>query len=102
MPDLVIHNVDNAMSERIRQIAAERNWSLDEVLVHALRYALGLSGESLVLRERRDIARLRGTWNSDETAMFDAALTAFEHIEGAPLFERGERNSSVSKTTGKG
>lgn len=102
MPDLVIHNVDKVVSERVRQIAAERNWSLDEVIMHALRYALGLGGESLVLRERRDIARLRGTWNSDETAMFDAALTAFEHIEGRPLFEGGDRTSSAIKRGRKG
>ncbi|MEO5623197.1 MAG: hypothetical protein ABJB02_09075 [Dokdonella sp.] len=102
MPDLVIHNVDSVVSERIRQVAAERNWSLDEVLLHALRYALGLGGESLVSRERRDIARLRGTWNSDETAMFDAALTAFEHIEGAPLFEGGNRGSSTNTGGRKG
>lgn len=97
MPDLVIRNVDAALGERIRQVAAERNWSVDDVLMHALRFALGLGGESLVLRERRDIARLRGTWNSDETAMFDAALNAFEGIEGAPLFEGGAGGATAAK-----
>lgn len=94
MPDIVVRNVDDAMLERLGQVAAEHNWSVDEVLRHALRYALGLGGESLVVRERRDIARLRGTWNSDETAMFDAALTAFERLDGAPLFEGAAASES--------
>lgn len=84
--DIVIRNVDDAITERIDQIANDLAWTLDEVAMHALRYGLGLGGQSLVRRERRDIARLRGVWNPDETAMFDDALTAFEHIEGRPLF----------------
>lgn len=84
--DIVIHNVDEAIRERLDQVANELGWQTDEVVEQALRYALGLSGESLVRRERRDIARLRGVWNSDETAMFDDALTAFEGLDGRPLF----------------
>lgn len=84
--DIVIHNVAEAIRERLDQVASDLGWQTDEVVEQALRYALGLSGESLVRRERRDIARLRGVWNSDETAMFDDALTAFERLDGRPLF----------------
>jgi hypothetical protein len=88
--DIVIRNVDAAIRERLDQVATELGWETDEVVEQALRYALGLSGESLVRRERRDIARLRGVWNSDETAMFDDALTAFERLDGRPLFSEDE------------
>jgi hypothetical protein len=84
--DILIRNVDAAIAERLDQIAGELDWSTDEVIVHGLRYALGLGGESLVHRDRRDIAHLRGVWNPDETAIFDDALSAFEHIDGRPLF----------------
>ncbi|MEO7323311.1 MAG: hypothetical protein ABIW82_00625 [Dokdonella sp.] len=88
--DIVIRNIDDAITERLDQIANDLDWTIDEVTLHALRYGLGLGGQSLVSRERRDIARLRGVWNSDETAMFDDALTAFEHIDGRPLFTENE------------
>jgi len=88
--DIIIRNVDEAIRERLDQVATELGWQTDEVVEQALRYALGLSGESLVRRERRDIARLRGIWNSDETAMFDDALDAFERLDGRPLFSDDE------------
>jgi hypothetical protein len=86
MTDILIREVDDAIAERLRQIAVERNWPVNQVIVNALRYALGLGGEDLVRRDRQDIAHLRGTWNSGETAAFREALNAFEHLDGTPLF----------------
>ena len=86
MTDILIREVDEAIAERVRQIAVERNWPVNEVLLKALRYALGLGGEDLARHERQDIAHLRGTWNSGETAAFREALSAFERVEGQPLF----------------
>ncbi|HVT33608.1 MAG TPA: hypothetical protein VHE32_13240 [Rhodanobacteraceae bacterium] len=91
MTDILIREVDDTIAERLRQVAVERNWSIDQVIVHALRYALGLGGEELVRRDRQDIAHLRGTWNSGETAAFREALSAFEHMGGTPLFSDGAR-----------
>jgi hypothetical protein len=90
MTDILIREVDDAIAERLRQIAVERNWPVNQVIVHALRVALGLGGEELVKRDRQDIAHLRGTWNSGETAAFREALSAFEHVDGRPLFTDGE------------
>jgi len=90
MTDILIREVDDAIAERLRQIAVERNWPVNQVIVHALRVALGLGGEDLVKRDRQDIAHLRGTWNSGETAAFREALSAFEHVDGRPLFTDGE------------
>lgn len=91
MSDIVIHDPDKAIAERLRQIATERNWTVNQVIIAALRYALGLGGEDLVRGERQDIAHLRGTWNSGETAAFREALNAFEHIDGQPLFGEIDR-----------
>ena len=98
--DIVIRNVDDAITQRLDQVATELAWPIDEVVVHALRYALGLGGQSLVRGERRDIARLRGVWNSDETAMFDDALDAFERIDGRPLFSDDEPSAKAPAPSG--
>lgn len=86
MTDILIHEVDEAIAARVRQIAIERNLPVNDVILKALRYALGLGGEDLVRSDRQDIAHLRGTWNSGETAAFREALKAFERVEGTPLF----------------
>lgn len=86
MTDILIRDVDDAIAERLRQVAVERNWPVNQVIVNALRYALGLGGEDLSRRDRQDVAHLRGTWNPGETAAFRDALSAFERVPGAPLF----------------
>jgi hypothetical protein len=91
MTDILIREVDDAIAERLRQIAVERNWPVNQVILHALRLALGLGGEELVRRDRQDIAHLRGTWNPGETAAFREALTAFERVSGQPLFSDDEQ-----------
>lgn len=90
MTDILIREVDDAIAERLRQVAVERNWPVNQVILHALRVALGLGGEELVKRDRQDIAHLRGTWNPGETAAFREALSAFERVDGQPLFADGE------------
>jgi hypothetical protein len=97
MTDILIREVDDAIAERLRQIAVERNWPVNQVIVHALRVALGLGGEDLVKRDRQDIAHLRGTWNSGETAAFREALSAFEHVDGRPLFTDGDAPAPESE-----
>ena len=87
MPDILVRNIDDALAERIKTIARERNWSINEVIVHVLRYSLGFGGEDVVRREIHDVAELGGTWNPKESAAFRKALEAFENLEGTPLFD---------------
>lgn len=86
MPDILVRNIDDALAERIKTIARERNWSINEVIVHVLRHSLGLGGEDVARREIHDVAELRGTWNPNESAAFRKALEAFEQVDGTPLF----------------
>lgn len=97
MTDILIREVDEAIVERLRLIAVERNWPVNQVIVHALRIALGLGGDDLVKRDRQDIAHLRGTWNSGETAAFRDALSAFERVDGQPLFSDDEIPKEVTE-----
>jgi hypothetical protein len=97
MTDILIREVDDAIAERLRLIAVERNWPVNQVILHALRVALGLGGEDLIKRDRQDIAHLRGTWNPGETAAFSEALSAFEHVDGRPLFSDGAKPAPESE-----
>lgn len=93
MTDILIHDVDEALAERLRQLSIERNLPVNDVIVRALRYALGQGGEDFAQRERRDIAHLRGTWNTNEATAFSEALKAFERVDGTPLFA-GDENAA--------
>lgn len=88
MPDILVRNIDDAMAERIKAIARERNWSINEVIVYILRHSLGLGGEDIVRRPRdiQDVAVLAGTWDPTEAAAFRTALEEFEKVDGQPLF----------------
>ncbi|MGH8040927.1 MAG: FitA-like ribbon-helix-helix domain-containing protein [Rudaea sp.] len=86
MPDILVRNIDEAVAERIKTIARERGWSINEVIVHVLRHSLGFGGEDIVRREIHDVAELGGTWNPQESTAFRKALEAFERIDGEPLF----------------
>jgi hypothetical protein len=90
VPDILVRNIDDAIAERIKTLARERNWSIHEVVVHLLRHSLGLGGDDLVQREVHDVAVLAGTWDPKESAAFRTALEAFEKVEGKPLFEEKE------------
>ncbi len=94
MPDLLVRHLDNAMVERIKEIARERSWSINDAVLHSLRHGLGLSGEDIVHNGMRDIATLAGTWDAGESAAFEEALKAFEHVDGQPLFEDTEPGNS--------
>ena len=91
MPDFLLRGIDNAVAERIKTIARERNWSINDVILHLLKQALGMSDEDIAASahavSHQDIATLAGTWDPAESAAFRAALEAFENLpeEDAPL-----------------
>ena len=91
MPDFLLRGIDNAIAERVKTIARERNWSINDVILHLLKQALGMSEEDIsVAHAHQDIATLAGTWDPAESAAFRAALEAFESLpeEDAPLRPR--------------
>ncbi|MEP6484651.1 MAG: hypothetical protein ABJB01_09385 [Rudaea sp.] len=86
MPDILVRNIEESVAERIKAIARERNWSINDVILHVLRHSLGMGGEDMTRREVHDVAVLGGTWDPGESAAFRTALEAFERIDGKPLF----------------
>lgn len=99
MPDIVVRHIDQSMAERIKALARERRWSINEVILHALRYGLGLSpGDAFseLLLERSDIAHLAGTWDAAEQAAFQEALSALVQASPAKLADASTRHESRS------
>ena len=86
VPDILVRNIEEAVAERIKAIARERDWTINDVILHVLRQSLGFGGEDILNREIQDIAVLGGTWDSRETTAFRTALEAFEQLDGKPLF----------------
>lgn len=88
MPDLVIRQVDHLLAERIRAFAKAREWSLNEVLLHALRRGLsaaesGRHAETSV--DADELAVLAGSWNATEQAVFSETVQALSTTRGDAL-----------------
>jgi hypothetical protein len=96
MPDLVLKDIDDTTFERLRAVASEHGCRLDEIGLRALRFALGLSAEDLIARDRQDIATLRGIWNQGENQAFHEAIEAFKQVDSGPSFEAGSDKSRAS------
>jgi hypothetical protein len=87
MPDLVVRHIDDAMAERIKVLARKRGWSVNEVVLHALRYGLGMAIANPAARTHamRKVTQLGGTWDAEETAAFQDALDALAAAEPEQL-----------------
>lgn len=86
VPDIAVRHIDEAMVERIKEIARARKWSINDVILHALRSGLGMGGDMLdAEREFHSIATLTGTWQADETAAFEDAIDAMASVPEGQL-----------------
>ena len=80
MPDFLLRGIDATLAERIKTLARERNWAINDAILHLIRQGLGLVPDDGNDRAHRDIATLGGTWASEETDAFREALKAFENL----------------------
>jgi hypothetical protein len=85
VPDIVVRHIEDAVAERVKALARERQWSINDVILHALRHGLGLAGDPFAEREFHSIARLTGTWAADESAVFQEALDALADAPCEPM-----------------
>ncbi len=82
MPDILLRHIDETMVERIKSLARERNGSINEVLLQALRHGLGLSPSSTTPLSERCFDRIRiGSHLGDtEARVFDEASRAISDV----------------------
>jgi hypothetical protein len=91
MPVLVIRHIDNLMAERIKALAKERQWSINDVVLYALRHGLGMAAGNIfaeTLRDSDDLTILSGQWDADEKAAFQEAIQALSVAPSDPLAPR--------------
>jgi hypothetical protein len=92
MPDFVIRHIDNLMAQRIKAMAKERQWSINDVVLHALRHGLGMASGHLFaenLFDHEDLAALGGQWDAAEQAVFQEAMQALASARAEQLAPAG-------------
>lgn len=99
MPDMMLRYVDSGMIERIRSLARERQWPVNEVMLYALRCGLGISTDRDLIESEHDaqtLAALPGQWDEGERVVFEEALRALVQTRPTQLApERTRRGQSV-------
>jgi len=88
VPDLVIRHIDNLMAERIKTLAKERQWSINDVVLHALRHGLGMASSNVfaeTMLDPGDLTTLGGQWDAKEKAAFQEAVQALSMAQPTQL-----------------
>lgn len=94
MPDLVVRHIDSLMAERIKTLAKDRRWSINDVVLHALRHGLGLSAAGQISSETMIDSSslvLGGQWDLTEKAVFQEALQALSLARANQLAPRADQ-----------
>ena len=78
MPDFLVRDIDPAIADRIKRIARDRGWPINDVILHLLKQSLGMAEPDPPLPG--DIARLSGAFESEEAQAFAQALEALKHL----------------------
>jgi hypothetical protein len=77
------------MADRIKQLAKERQWSINDVVLHALRHGLGMAVSGNVFAETMldpgDLTILSGQWDAEEKAAFQEAVRALSVAPSSTL-----------------
>jgi hypothetical protein len=79
VPDFLIRDIDGDMAERIKALARERGWPLNDTIILLLKQALGLA-EPEPLPDPADISRLGGAWEDSESRALKEAMEAFKEL----------------------
>lgn len=88
MPDMILQHVDSLLAERIKALARDRQCSINDVLLHALRNGLGMSAaqqRSETLCDPQTLAALEGDWGAAEQGVFEEALRALAQTHPTQL-----------------
>ena len=88
MPDMILQHIDSLLVERIRSLARDRQCSINDVMLHALRCGLGISAAQQFSESLRDpdaLAVLDGDWEAAEQGVFQEALRALAQTRPTQL-----------------
>ena len=86
MADFLLRDIDERVAERIQEIARQKGWPLNDVMLLLLKQALGIIDPEPA-PVPGDIARLTGAWNDDEARAFQEAMAAMTSLpDDAPAY----------------
>ncbi|MDR0184625.1 hypothetical protein [Lysobacter arvi] len=91
MTDIILHDIDPLLLDRVKRVAQQRNWPLQEALMHLLEHGLFACEAELAAR-----------FNDSDANALQAAIAALEGIPSDPGFSmigRVERPSDVNVAT---
>ena len=86
MADFLLRDIDERVANRIKELARQKGWPLNDVILHLVKQSLGLA-EPDPPPIPGDIARLSGAWGDDESRAFEEAMKAFSGLpDDAPSY----------------
>ena len=94
MPDMILQHVDSLLVERIRSLARERQCTINDVMLDALRVGVGVSASqefSETLRDPQALMVLGGHWEAEERGVFEEALHALVQTPATQLAPENTR-----------
>jgi hypothetical protein len=98
VPDMLLQHVDSLLIERIKALARERQCTINDVLLDALRHGLGVSaahGLSETLRDPLALNVLAGHWDAEERGVFEEALHALARTHPTQLAPESARGKDA-------
>ncbi len=86
MADFLLRDIDDRVANRVKELARQKGWPLNDVLLLLVKQALGMA-EPDPAPIPGDIARLNGAWNEDESRAFMEAMNSFSELpDDAPSY----------------
>lgn len=86
MPDMVLQHVEGLLVERIRALARDRQCSVNDVMLYALRHGLGMAGAQSLRETHHDPQMAHDAlWEDAEQGVFEEALRALAQAEPTQL-----------------
>ena len=86
MADFLLRDIDERIAERIKEMARQKGWPLNDVILLLIKQALGIV-EPEPAPVPGDIARLTGAWSDDEARAFEEAMSAMTSLpDDAPAY----------------
>ena len=88
MTDIILHDIDPLLLDRVKRVAQARSWPLQEALMHLLEHGLFACEAELAAR-----------FNDSDSNALQAAIAALEGIPSDPGFSkigRVERTADVN------
>jgi hypothetical protein len=91
VPDIVVRHIDEALAERIKELALARKWSLNDVILHALRHGLGMASSDPFSGREVEFGRQMGTGlSAGEDRAFSEALAALADVPAGQFARKPE------------